>query len=303
MADDKRRKRQRILIVTGMNGAGKTTALKILEDLGYEAIDNLPLSLLGRFRSTDSGHPDHGPERALAIGVDSRTRAFRPQDFIREVADLKANPALDVALLFLECDDSSLLQRYSETRRRHPLAGDRPVLDGIKREREIMSEVKRAADFVYDTAGETVQGLRKRLKSRYSPDREQGMAITVLSFGFSRGLPRDADLVFDVRFLKNPHYEPELRDLTGRDQPVAGFIAHDENFGAFFDRLKDMIDFLLPLYAAEGKSYLTIALGCTGGRHRSVFTAELLGRYLSGRDYRINLVHRDADYGRPQDEL
>lgn len=294
---------QKIIIVTGMNGAGKTTALKVFEDLGYEAVDNLPLSLLARFRKTDSAHPDHGPERPIAIGVDSRTRAFRPEVFIREVEDLKAQRDLDVTLLYFDCDDATLLQRYSETRRRHPLAGDRPVLDGIVREREIMAPVKRQADFNYDTSGHTVHDLKKRLQARYRLEGGQQLQISVMSFGFSRGLPRDADLVFDVRFLRNPNYEPDLKELTGREEAVASYIAKDSHFGPFFDRLSDMIGFLLPLYAAEGKSYLTIGLGCTGGRHRSVFTAELLGRYLDQKGYAINLVHRDAAYGRPRDEL
>ncbi|MFQ5348178.1 MAG: RNase adapter RapZ [Rhodothalassiaceae bacterium] len=289
------RPRQRLLVVTGMSGAGKSTALKALEDLGYEAVDNLPLGLLSRLLQTGEG--GEGSARPLAIGVDSRTRAFDPRRFVAQIRALKARGDIELALLFFDCDDATLLQRFSATRRRHPLAPDRPVEDGIAREREIMREVRAAADFVFDTTGQTGHDLKRRLTTRYSLETREALLLSVMSFGFSRGVPRDADLVFDVRFLRNPNYVPELKERTGKDEQVALYVAGDPNFPSFFERLKDLVLFLLPLYREEGKSYLTIAFGCTGGQHRSVFSAELMGRVLAEHGYRASIIHRDIAGG------
>lgn len=284
---------QRVIVVTGMNGAGKTTALKAFEDMGYEAVDNMPLSLV--MRLLDTGGADGEEPRPLAIGVDLRTRDFRAERFLAQFEALHRRPDLDLHLLFLDCDDATLLQRFSETRRRHPAAPDRPVQDGIVREREVLAPLRQRADFVFDTTGQTVHDLKRRLTGRYRIADYETLAITVMSFGFARGVPRDADLVFDVRFLRNPNFVPELKPLTGRDERVADHVAADPNFAGFFDRLEDMVLYLLPLYKAEGKSYLTVACGCTGGRHRSVFTAELLGRVLARHGHRANILHRDID--------
>ena len=297
MGSSRSRSDQRVLIVTGMSGAGKTTALKAFEDMGYEAVDNLPLSLLGRLLRT--GESAEAIARPIAIGVDSRTRAFDPDRFLEQLATLRRHHDLDITLLFFDCDDQSLVQRFSATRRRHPLAPDRPVQDGIGREREIMGRVKAAADFVFDTTGQSGLDLKRRLTARYGLERRESLLLTIMSFGFSRGVPRDADLVFDVRFLRNPNYVPQLKERTGKDEEVALYIAEDVNFAPFFDRLKDLVFFLLPLYREEGKSYLTIACGCTGGKHRSVFVAELLGRVLEDRQYHANIVHRDIE-GEPE---
>ncbi len=297
MGSSRSRSDQRVLIVTGMSGAGKTTALKAFEDMGYEAVDNLPLSLLGRLLRT--GESAEAIARPIAIGVDSRTRAFDPDRFLEQLATLRRHHDLDITLLFFDCDDQSLVQRFSATRRRHPLAPDRPVQDGIGREREIMGRVRAAADFVFDTTGQSGLDLKRRLTARYGLERRESLLLTIMSFGFSRGVPRDADLVFDVRFLRNPNYVPQLKERTGKDEEVALYIAEDVNFAPFFDRLKDLVFFLLPLYREEGKSYLTIACGCTGGKHRSVFVAELLGRVLEDRQYHANIVHRDIE-GEPE---
>ena len=297
MGSSRSRSDQRVLIVTGMSGAGKTTALKAFEDMGYEAVDNLPLSLLGRLLRT--GESAEAIARPIAIGVDSRTRAFDPDRFLEQLATLRRHHDLDITLLFFDCDDQSLVQRFSATRRRHPLAPDRPVQDGISREREIMGRVRAAADFVFDTTGQSGLDLKRRLTARYGLERRESLLLTIMSFGFSRGVPRDADLVFDVRFLRNPNYVPQLKERTGKDEEVALYIAEDVNFAPFFDRLKDLVFFLLPLYREEGKSYLTIACGCTGGKHRSVFVAELLGRVLEDRQYHANIVHRDIE-GEPE---
>ena len=289
----------RVVIVTGLAGAGKTTALKAFEDLGFEAVDNLPISLLPKLLSTKDDNPEHTDNRPLAIGVDSRTRAFRADTVIKQVDRLRRRHDLDVTLLFFECDDDILSNRFSETRRRHPLAQDRPVRDGIAREREIMGPLREMADMVLDTTGQTALATRNRLRSLYRTDGEPEMSVTCMSFGFSRGVPRDADLVFDVRFLRNPHYVDDLRPLTGQDERVATYVVADDVFPDYFDRLSDFLRFLVPLYQREGKSYLTVAFGCTGGRHRSVVLTDLFGRVLEKDGYRVNIVHRDATLSRP----
>jgi len=284
---------QRILIVTGMNGAGKTTALKSLEDLGFEAVDNLPLSLLERLVRTEDRRPGRSLYRPLAIGVDSRTRAFSPASFLDQLDFLRRRSDFDVRLLYFDCSDAVLAQRFSETRRRHPLALDRPVADGIAREREIMAPVKLRADEMVDTTDLTVHDLKRALAECYALPETGRLALTIMSFGYGRGLPRDADLVFDARFLRNPNYVAELKPLTGQQADVASYVAADENFSEFFDRLHGLVSFLLPLYESEGKSYLKIAIGCTGGRHRSVFMAERLGAVLEEAGYHATIRHRE----------
>ena len=287
-----RARRTRVTLITGMSGAGHSSALKAFEDLGYEAVDNLPLSLL---RSLVMPDPDTGapPERPIVIGVDIRTRGFGVDTLLREIDRLKRRADLQVVLLYLDCDDEILRRRYTETRRRHPLLPDRPVPDGIRHERELLQPLRQRADVVIDTSGHTLGDLKRRLAAQFAGDVTTEMAIFVLSFSYRRGLPREADLVFDVRFLDNPHYLPALRPLDGRDDLVASFIAADPDFAAFLERLTRMLQPLLPRYEAEGKSYLTIAVGCTGGRHRSVFVAERLADWLTKQGRRVSLHHRD----------
>ena len=277
-----------VLIVTGLSGAGKTSALKVLEDAGYEAVDNLPLSLLdGVISGDDAGR------QPLALGVDIRARDFgvhRLQKVVRRLAEQRR---VAVRVLFLECDDDVLLRRFTETRRRHPLAADRPVVDGIAHERRLMSGLREIADLVVDTSALTPGGLRQLMQSHFAPDRTPGVAIHVVSFSFRNGLPREADLVFDVRFLDNPHYEEDLRPLTGCDPKVAAFIERDAGFAPFFGGLTALLHPLLPRFEQEGKSYLTIAVGCTGGRHRSVMVAERLAEWLGAREQQVSLDHRD----------
>lgn len=284
----------RVILVTGMSGAGKTSALKAFEDLSYEAIDNVPLSLLGSLVAPVQQQLSAGTlSHPIAIGVDIRTRDFGVEPFIQVMDHLAADPNTEIKVLFLDCDDDELRRRYAETRHRHPLAADRPVSDGIARERQVVSVLRERADLVLDTTGVGPGDLKRILEGHFRLDTAPGLVVFVTSFAFRQGLPRDADLVFDVRFLVNPHYDPDLRPLSGRDKAVADYIAGDEGFQQFFDGLTGLLLPLLPRYAAEGKSYLTIAVGCTGGRHRSVFVAERLAAWLEGQDQQVHLHHKD----------
>ena len=273
-----------LILVTGLSGAGHSTALRALEDLGYEAVDNLPLSFLTTPESVD---------RPMAIAVDSRTRGFSPQALLERIERLRADPALKVSLVFLTCSDEVLQRRFTETRRRHPLAQDRPVADGIRQERLLLDGLSAAADLVIDSSDLAIADLKRLMQGHFGLERQPGLAIAVMSFSYRHGLPREADLVFDVRFLANPHYRAELRDLTGRDAAVGRHVEADPAFGRFFGDLTDMLIPLLPGFEREGKSYLTLAVGCTGGRHRSVFVAERLAAWLTSQGRPISLRHRD----------
>ncbi len=286
----------RVLLVTGMSGAGKTSALKALEDMGYEAVDNVPLSLLNSLVAPvghDLGARD--VQRPIAIGVDIRTRDFGIKPFVERLDHLGAETRVEVRMLFMDCDDDELRRRYAETRHRHPLASDRPVSDGIVHERGLVSALRDRADVVLDTTGMGPGDLKRILQGHFGLASEPGLAVFVTSFSYRRGLPREADLVFDVRFLANPHYDPKMRPLTGLDRPVAEYVAGDAGFAPFFDALTGLLLPLLPRYAGEGKSYLTIAVGCTGGRHRSVVVAEKLAAWLNGQDQRVHVHHRDLN--------
>lgn len=286
-----------VVLVTGMSGAGKSTALKILEDLGYEAIDNLPLYLLGRLLAPKDDGPPAARLDAVAVDVDIRTRDFGAAAFFSEIKPLEAREDLAVKLLFLDCDDNVLRRRFTETRRRHPLASDRPVTDGIAHERQLMSKLRDNADLVIDSSHLTIPEFQQLVTRHFALDAGPEMAVTVTSFSYRRGLPREADLVFDVRFLANPHYVEDLRPRSGRDDDVAAYIEKDPAFGPFFDSLSAMLVSLLPHYTREGKSYLTVAIGCTGGRHRSVYVAELLTRELGAHGHALSVHHRDLPSG------
>ncbi|PWC55027.1 RNase adapter RapZ [Azospirillum sp. TSO22-1] len=287
--------RRRVLLATGMSGAGLSVALKALEDLGYESVDNLRLSLVPALIA--QGDPSHRP---LAIVIDSRTRDFSVAAFLEQIESLKARPDLDVRLLFLDCGDEVLQRRFTETRRRHPLADDRPVPDGIQRERTLLHPLKQRADVVTDTTQLSIHDLRRLLAGNFSLDAQPALQVFVTSFSFRLGLPREADLVFDVRFLTNPHWDLALRPLTGRDPAVAARVESDPDFPAFFENLTGLLRPLLPRYNQEGKSYLTVAIGCTGGRHRSVFVAERLAEWLKGLGLKVALNHRDLERQGPR---
>ena len=293
-----------MILVTGMSGAGRTTALKSLEDIGYEAVDNLPLSMLASFAGPAPGPVQDGAgARPLAIGVDIRTRDFGVDPVLDELDRLARDAGYDVRTVFLDCDDDVLLRRYAETRRRHPLDSSKAVPDMIQLERRLLERLRARADVVIDTTGKSPWELKETLGEYFAPEAGQGLSLFVTSFAFRQGVPRESDLVFDVRFLKNPHYDPELRPLTGEDPAVQKAIENDPDFDAFFDSLTGMLEILLPRYAQEGKSYLTIAVGCTGGRHRSVYVARKLNDWLLARDWRVRLQHRDIHAGGGRDML
>jgi RNase adapter protein RapZ len=279
---------KRVVLITGMAGAGRSTALKALEDIGYEAVDNLPLKLLPALIREAGNRP-------VAVGIDSRTRDFAVSSVIEELDSLKQDPALQVRLIFLDCEDELLRRRFTETRRRHPLALDRPVMDGIIRDRELISPLRDRADWVIDTSGLAIADVRRMLQGTTAPGENTALAVFLVSFAYRHGLPRDADLVFDVRFLRNPHYVPELRPRTGRDPEVRDYVEADPAFGPWFERLTELLRPLLPRFEDEGKSYLTVAIGCTGGRHRSVTVAERLAAWFTAQGRRAELRHRDLE--------
>ena len=279
---------KRVVLITGMAGAGRSTALKALEDIGYEAVDNLPLKLLPALIREAGNRP-------VAVGIDSRTRDFAVSSVIEELDSLKQDPALQVRLIFLDCEDELLRRRFTETRRRHPLALDRPVMDGILRDRELISPLRDRADWVIDTSGLAIADVRRMLQGTATPGENTALAVFLVSFAYRHGLPRDADLVFDVRFLRNPHYVPELRPRTGRDPEVRDYVEADPAFGPWFERLTELLRPLLPRFEDEGKSYLTVAIGCTGGRHRSVTVAERLAAWFTAQGRRAELRHRDLE--------
>lgn len=297
-----------ILLVSGLSGAGKSTALRTLEDMGWEVVDNLPLLLLDRLldaplpEGVDIGRP-------LALGIDSRTRGFDAAAIVKRIKKLRSGEGHDVGTLYLDCGGAELERRYSETRRRHPLAQDRPAADGIARERELMEPLRRWADHVIDTTNLASNGLQQEIRSRFGLGRITEPALTIVSFGFARGLPRNADLVFDMRFLRNPHWDPALRPLTGLDPAVAAHIAEDPAYEAVVGQIETLLLTLLPRYHEEGKAYLTIAFGCTGGRHRSVHVAERVAERLRQAGFSPTVSHRnlesaplDALENRPEDE-
>lgn len=295
---DPTRPPQRLLLVTGLSGAGKSTALAVLEDLGWETMDNFPVRLLKRLVAM----PDEarGP---LAIGFDSRTRGFVPADIIALVKDLAAREDLVLSFVFLDCSGSELERRFNETRRRHPMAAGRPVLEGIAAERELLEPLRRWAEIMIDTSAMTSNDLQGHIRQLFAPDSaDAAMTLTLSSFGFARGMPPLADLVFDMRFLDNPHWVPGLRELTGQDAPVGEHITRDPAFADAFGRIRDLLLVLLPRYAAQGKPYVHVAFGCTGGRHRSVYTAETMAESLRTAGFSPTVRHRNLG-SRATDEI
>lgn len=297
------RRPKHILLVTGMSGAGKSTVLRTLEDLGWEVVDNLPLLLLNRLLDTAPAEgADGDDQRPLALGIGTQTRGFDPESIVQRIKKLREEQGHDVGTLFLECSGAELVRRFSETRRRHPLAQDRPAVDGIARERELLGPLRRWSNRLIDTTDMTANALAQAIRAIFSTDGTGKTTFSITSFGFSRGLPRDADLVLDMRFLRNPHWDPELRPGTGRDADVSAYIAADPAYDAAMEQIESLLLLLLPRYQAEGKSYVTIAFGCTGGRHRSVHVAERVARRLRAAGFSPTVTHRDLQTA-PQDSL
>ena len=285
----------RLLLVTGMSGAGKSTVLDALEDMGWDCVDNLPVALLGNLVD---GERKAGQPLPVAVGMDARSRGFDPNrlpDIVRGLDGVRAE------ILYLDCSRAELSRRYNETRRRHPLAPDRPAEDGIARDRGMTAALRAAADSVLDTTDLTPAELRDELRIRYGEDRDQPV-ITITSFGYSRGMSRTADLVFDMRFVPNPHWIDGLRPLTGIDQAVQDYCAADPGWTQSMATIESLLSDLIPRYWAAGKSYLTVAFGCTGGRHRSVAAAVEMAERLRVAGFPANIRHRDLS-SQPSDSV
>lgn len=280
------------VFITGLSGAGKSYAIKSFEDMGYFCVDNLPTTLIPTFADL-IGH-SRQTVRRVALGVDVREGEYLPH-LLEALRELRAR-GHGVEVLFLEAGEEALVRRYHETRRRHPLAAEGNVLEGIRAERKAMSHLREIADRIVDTSALTVHQLRDLLVEAYvRPRARLGLATSLVSFGFKHGVPFDADLVFDVRFLPNPHFVPGLRPLDGRDARVREFVLGPDECRELLERLTGFLAFVLPRYEREGKAYLTVAVGCTGGRHRSVALVEELRRFLDGLGYAPAVVHRDLD--------
>jgi len=280
-----------IVIITGMSGAGKTVAIQSFEDMGYFTVDNMPPNLIEKFVGL-LNTPDNKIDK-VALVVDMRSRAFF-EDIQSIVTELTDNGSVNFKLLFLDANDTELVSRYKETRRSHPLAIDGRTLDGITKEREILADLKNLSEVVIDTSELTPRNLRSRILQKFASSTESTFRIEVMSFGFKYGLPLDADLVFDVRFLPNPHYIAELRDKNGTDKEVYDYVMEHPQSEEFYENLMKMLVPILPAYKKEGKSVLTIAFGCTGGQHRSVAFAERVSSALKDK-WHLNVSHRDKD--------
>lgn len=278
-----------LVVVTGMSGAGKTVAMQSFEDLGYFCVDNMPPALLGKFWELVK---ESGKISKVALVIDLRSRAFYDEIFgmLQELDD--GNDNLRPKILFLDASDEELVARYKETRRAHPLAMDGRVLDGIQRERELLSEIKSKAQLVIDTSKISPRQLREELFLNFESDQSTAFHVNVMSFGFKYGIPIDADIVMDVRFLPNPYYVKELREKTGNDQAVYDYVMNSEMTEEFYQQFIKMLRFVMPGYQKEGKSSVTIAIGCTGGQHRSVALANRIGKALQEK-YPVNITHRD----------
>jgi UPF0042 nucleotide-binding protein len=296
-----------VVIVTGLSGGGKASVLRALEDVGFEAVDNPPVTMLEEMIA--SGEETLG-DRKLAIGIDARTRGFDASAMLDAVARLRTEPGLRLQLVYAWADESTLLRRFSETRRRHPLAPAGVVADGIAAEIALTEPLREEADLVVDTSGLPIANLRRLIERHFGAEAGQArLAVSLVSFAYPRGLPREADLVFDARFLRNPHYDPILRPKTGLDPSVGAYVEADPDFSVFFTRIAELIELVLPRFVQEGKKYATITIGCTGGRHRSVHLIEKLANHLTSRaaarqadgggevPWRVFVTHRELERG------
>lgn len=280
---------QRVVLVTGPSGAGRSTAINVLEDIGYEAIDNLPLSLIPRLLD--------GPARPmpLALGVDVRNRDFSASNLIELIDRLTRMPDYQPEVLFLDCSTELLVRRYNETRRRHPLAPHGTPMDGILIERDLLAPIRARADVLVDTTELSPHDLRAELENWFGTERGKRLAVSVQSFSYKRGVPRGVDMMFDCRFLNNPHWEPSLRAKDGRDAAVQRYVASDPRFAEFLAKVLDLVLFTLPAHLEEGKTHLAIGFGCTGGQHRSVTMVELMADALAEAGWQVSKRHRELE--------
>lgn len=278
-----------VVLVTGPSGAGRSTAIRALEDLGFEVIDNLPLSLLPRLLA---GPP---PDRPLALGLDARNRDFGPSAIADSIAAVTGTAGLAAQVLYLDAADDVLLQRYSETRRRHPLAPDGTPLEGIEKERALLADVRAGADILISTDDYSPHDLKAEIARWFATGGSAHLSVTIQSFSYKRGLPRGLDMVLDCRFLQNPHWVPELRPQDGRDAEVAEYVMADSRFGAFFDQTCAMLELLLPACREEGKAHFSVGFGCTGGRHRSVMMTEHVAEALAQNGWHVSKRHRELE--------
>ncbi|MEM1374991.1 MAG: RNase adapter RapZ [Pseudomonadota bacterium] len=279
---------QQLLLVTGPSGGGRSTAINALEDMGYETIDNLPLSMIARLLADPL-------EKPLALGIAPAARAFSANAFIEVIDSLRPSAGATPEILYLDCRQDVLLRRYSETRRRHPSAPEETPMLGIEREQDLLMPIKARADVLIDTSDLSPHDLKAELDRLYALEGEVKLAVTLHSFSYKRGLPRGIDMVFDCRFLRNPYWDESLRDLTGLSDAVQRYVSQDDRYGAFFDQVTALAELLLPAYREEGKAHLSIAFGCTGGRHRSVTMAEHVASALAEKDWQVSIRHRELE--------
>jgi len=283
-------KNLRIVIITGLSGSGKSTALKALEDIGFFCVDNLPVMLLPKFLDLQTG--DSSEISKIALVMDLREKHFLEKHI--EVLSRLRKKKYDIEILFLDTSDELLLRRFSETRRTHPLSKDRTILESIKLERDKLHELKEMANNIVDTSGYSIHQLKEHVQRFYlAPGKAKKLLINLISFGYRYGLPPDADIVMDVRFLPNPYFVSDLKEHNGNEKAVEEYVMRWDDTGQFLSNLFEMMTFLTPLYGKEGKSYLNIGIGCTGGKHRSVVILNQLAKYFSDRNYTINVSHRD----------
>ena len=279
----------RLVFVTGPSGAGRTTAIRVLEDLGYEGIDNIPLSLVPRLVE---GAP---LDRPIALGLDVRNRDFNATALIELIDSLTRDPRVNLDVLYLDCAPAVLIQRFSETRRRHPLAPAETPAQGVEREIDLLAPIRVRADHLIDTTDLTQHDLKAEITRRFEAGSSGRLSVSVQSFSYKRGIPRGVDMIFDCRFLANPHWKPALRPLDGRDPAVESFVRADPRFAEFFQRVSELLLFLLPAHLDEGKAHLAIGFGCTGGQHRSVAMAELIGKALAEAGWPVSKRHRELE--------
>jgi len=280
---------QRVVLVTGASGAGRSTALNVLEDLGFEAIDNLPLSLIPRLLD---GAPPRPP---LALGVDTRTRDFSARALADLIGQLSAAPPIEADVLYLDCRPEVLLRRFSETRRRHPMAPGESPAEGVARELDLLVPIRDLATILIDSSDLTIHEFRAEMAARFSAGGAAPLAVSLNSFSYKRGMPHGLDMAFDCRFLRNPYWEAGLRALDGRDAAVVAYVADDPRYAEFVDRVADLAGFVLPAHRDEGRSHISIGFGCTGGQHRSVAVAEAVAKRLAATEWQVSIRHRELE--------